>query len=450
MRRLLLLALLATAPAHAQGTPPVPLRVEQAPAPSEVRLPEAPEPGPEGLLTVEEAVRIALERQPDLRIPAAEVRAAEGRTTQARSDLLPSIDLNTGYLSQTALGASTGGAGADRIRLLGGSQASLILNQLLWDFDRTNSRVGANRSRQGAREADLAAARADAERDVRQAFHQFVAFTDLADVSRANLENQRRNVALARARWESGLGLPADVVRAETAVATSTVSLNAALAQAANARVRLARRMGLDPRTDLRPAPVPLPAGVEGDLNEVIAEALRRRPEMRSAEREVEAASYALRAAHAADAPALSASAGVTSRGQDYPPDSWFMQYGLSLTWPIFDAGLTAGLVEEGEALLEAAEARLEAQGDDVVEEVLQAHVLLQTALDSLAAAAAGEANARESVRIAEGRYAAGLGTFLEVLDTQAALLTASNQHVQARLAALSARAAFDRAAGLP
>lgn len=444
MKRLLVLLLLASAPAHAQSTPPVPLRLEPVPPPSQVRLPDAP--GLEGFLTVEEAVRLALERQPDLRIPAAEVKAARGRTTQARSGLLPQIDLNTSYTGQDPLS----GTSDERVRLFGGTQASLILNQLLWDFHRTSSRVGANRSREAAREADLAAARANVERDVRQAFHGFVAATDLAEVARMNLENQRRNVALATARWESGLGLPADVVRAQTAVATSTVSLNAASAQAANARVRLARQMGLDPRTPLQPAPVPMPEGAQGDLNAVIEQALQRRPEMQAAGREVEAARYALRAAHAANAPALSANAGLTSRGQNYPPESWFVQYGLSLTWPVFDAGLTAGLVEEAEGLLEAAEADLEVQRMDVVEEVVQAHVQLQTALDSLVAAAAGEANARESVRIAEGRYAAGLGSFLEVLDAQAALLNASNQHVQARLAAHTARAAFDRAAGLP
>lgn len=429
-------------------TPPLPIQTVPAPPPSEVRLPAAPGGGPARPLTAAEAVRLALRLQPDLRIPAARVRAAAGRTIRARSGLLPSVDLATGYTEQDSL-SSGGGTSAERVRISGGSQASVVLRQLVWDFQRTSSEVGAVRSRERAAEADLAAARADVAMQVRQAFHGYAARRELAVVARGNLENQRHNLALARARWESGLGLPADVVRAEAAVATATVSLNAATARAATEGVQLSRLLGLDPRALVEPAPEPVPAAETGDLDRRIAEALHRRPEMLAAEREVEAAEFALRAARVNAAPSLSANAGVTARGQDYPPDTWFFQYGLTMQWPLVDSGETAGLVQEAEGLLDEARARRDVVHQDVVAEIVQAHVELQTARDSLVAAGAAETNARESVRIAEGRYGAGLGSFLEVLDAQAALLTASNQLVLARVAAHQASAAFDRALGL-
>jgi outer membrane protein len=283
---------------------------------------------------------------------------------------------------------------------------------------------------------------------VRQAFHGLVAARDLAEVALANLQNQKGNLALARARWESGLGLPADVVRASSAVATATVNLNAARARQINAAVALNRLLGVDPRTALEPVTGPLPSAGEGDLEVLIQEALEKRPEMVSAQRQIEAADHALRAARVNAAPSLAARAGLAARGQDYPPDSWYSLYGLEMEWPLVDSGATSGLVQEARALKDQAVARREVLRQDIASQIAQARVVLQVALDSLAAAEAAETDAREAVRIAEGRYGAGLGSFLEVLDAQSALLTASTQLVSARLAAWEARASFDRDLG--
>ncbi len=418
-------------------TPPLPIRTSTPPIPTVVTLP--PIPGGPLVLSQEEAVRMALGRQPDLRLPEADLRAARGRTIRARAGLLPSMELQSTHLLQDSLSA----AGHSRE-----SQASLDLEQLLFDFGRTPSEVASARALEGAAEAELAVARAQVATRVRLAFHGLVAARELAGVALSNLENQKRNLALTRARWESGLGLPADVVRASSAVATATVNLNAARAREANQGVALARLLGQDPRLRLDPVCDELPAGDQTDLEVLLQEALPRRPEMQAALNEIDAARHGLRAALAFNAPALSARAGVAARGQDYPPESWFTRYGLTLRWPLVDSGQTSGLVEEAQASLDRALARHDVVCQDVASEIVVSRISLGVALDSLTAAQAARSDALESVRIAEGRYAAGLGSFLEVLDAQSALLTASNQLAAARLAAWEARAEFDRAIG--
>jgi len=251
---------------------------------------------------------MALERQPDLRLPEADLRAARGRTVRSRAGLLPSVELQSSHLSQDSLSA-TGHSGE--------SQASLDLEQLVFDFGKTSSEVASAQALEGAAEADLAAARAEVATRVRLAFHGLVAARELAEVALSNLENQRRNLALTRARWESGLGLPADVVRASSAVATATVNLNAARAREANQGVALARLLGQDPRLRLEPVCHELPDGDQTDLEALIQEALPRRPEMQAVLHEIEAARHALRAAQAHKAPALSAQGGVAARGRD-------------------------------------------------------------------------------------------------------------------------------------
>ncbi len=420
----------------AARTPPLPVRVAPAPVPSRVRLPALGEPR---FLSAEEAVRLALEHQPDLLIPEAEVLGARGRTTQDRAGLLPTLDLRSSHERSGSLSGAGNSSEA---------QVSLGVRQLLWDFRRTSAQVAGSQAREEAARASLAAARADTAMAVRQAFHGLVAARELAQVARANLENRQGNLALARARWESGLGLPADVVRASSAVATATLNQNAALAREISAGVALARLLGLDPRTALEPVCDRAPAGVEGDLQGLVQEASQKRPEVLWAQRQVEAAEHDLRAARVNAAPSLSARAGLSARSRDYPPESWQALYALEMEWPLVDSGATAGRVQQARASLDEALARREVVRQDIASEIARSMVALQVALDSLGAAGAAESDAREAARIAEGRYGAGLGSFLEVLDAQSALLTASNQSVSAHLAAWEARAAFDRAVG--
>jgi outer membrane protein TolC len=77
---------------------------------------------------------------------------------------------------------------------------------------------------------------------------------------------------------------------------------------------------------------------------------------------------------------------------------------------------------------------------------VTSAYLNLKTAEQRVTTAEAEVANAQESLRLAQGRYRAGLGVFLDVIDTQAALLTAETNQANAQLAVDQARAALAHA----
>jgi outer membrane protein TolC len=85
-----------------------------------------------------------------------------------------------------------------------------------------------------------------------------------------------------------------------------------------------------------------------------------------------------------------------------------------------------------------------------VATEVSQAYLDVRSAEQRVAAAGTQVINAQEGVRIATGRYQAGIGQFQDVLTAQQALYTALSDQVSARAALETARVAFDRAIGLP
>jgi outer membrane protein len=82
--------------------------------------------------------------------------------------------------------------------------------------------------------------------------------------------------------------------------------------------------------------------------------------------------------------------------------------------------------------------------------ELEQARLAVRAARATLEADGEVVVNARERLRLAEGRYAAGLGSGLELDDAQVAVTNAAAQEVKARFSLAAARAQLARALGRP
>jgi outer membrane protein len=448
-----------------QQTPPIMPKIQETPLPPPVVLPAPgalPADVPNRPLTADEAARIALRHQPNVTAARAGVAAAQGVTQQARSGLLPTLGVGTGYTYSKAIsgtgatgtiggtggGGTAGGTGGSFVTIPG-YQAAVNLRQLLFDFNRTREQVRQSEEQERAADENLTRVQSDLVQQVKQAFYTYVQNTRLVTVNEANVRNQQDHLALAEARVKAGLGLPSDVVRAQTAVSDAILNLNLARNNAAVSRVNLAQLMGIDPRTPIQAAESGEPAMPSDDVSAMVNTALRQRPDIREAEANLRAAQHGVSAAQTANAPSLAANLGLSARGNSLPLNSsWSI--GASIQWSPFDSGLTAGRVKEARASVEAAQAALVSTRLAVTSDVSQAYLNLRTAEQRVTTADAEVANAQESVRLAEGRYRAGVGTFIDVTDAQSALLTAQTNRVNAQSAVDQARAALVRALGAP
>jgi outer membrane protein len=123
---------------------------------------------------------------------------------------------------------------------------------------------------------------------------------------------------------------------------------------------------------------------------------------------------------------------------------------GLSLVWPLFQGGLTAGQVKEAEGNLGVADAQLEQERLQVRLDVEQARLALRTYKVAIVTADEALTNARYQLKLAEKRYAAGVGNIIELGDAQVAVTSASTQRVQADYNLATARAQLLTALGRP
>jgi outer membrane protein TolC len=149
------------------------------------------------------------------------------------------------------------------------------------------------------------------------------------------------------------------------------------------------------------------------------------------------------------NAPALTFNANLSTRGEEDPLTNQTSNLGIGISWPLGDGGLAAARTREARANRAVAEAELRTLVLSIVGEVVAASFEVTAAEQRLTTALIQVENARELLRISEGRYRGGVGDFLEVTDAQDALFAAERNRATAEADLQTARARLRRAVGI-
>lgn len=402
-------------------------------------------------LTLDEAISIGLARHPSLSIAEHDLAAARGSIVQAKSELLPSVTFGSSFSRSMSTGAAViegVPVGGTESRYATQYNSSFRFSQLLYDFGQTNDQIRQSRLQAQAAGYQLAQTENDVIDNVRQAFLVLLANKELLEVARFRVRLQEGTVELTRAQEEEGLVPRADVVKAESALASAQLDTTSAENAVALSRVALSEAMGIDVRTQYDVIGPPEPEPVELTEDDLLAAAMESRPEVLSARAQAGAADVALKAAAKAHNPSVSASAGYGWRDDNFPPSLEYWNLGVSLSLNVFDGWFSEARRKQARAQRDAARDTVYLTEQRVAQEVLQAFLDLRSAEEQIVAAQASIASADEDLRLAQGRYLEDVGILLEVLDAQTALTAAQADLVQARFLRASAGYALERAMG--
>jgi outer membrane protein len=430
-------------------------RARAADAPSAAAVPTPPR----GTLTLSEAEDSALHHQPSLRQAHAQTDAAEGRVEQARAGYLPQVTATGAYQRITgnfavrpgALPGTTMNAGSWSGTTYNYFNFGLNASQLIYDFGQTDGRWRAAGATRDSFQAGELTAEEQALLGVRRAYFLARADEDLIAVAQENLTNQEKHLAQIQAFVEAGIRPDIDLAAARTAVANARLQQVSATNNYAVARAQLNQAMGIFDRADdaLGDSALPTVAGEDGALATLVDSALAVRPELANLQRQRRAQELTLASLRGGYGPALGAAAGATAAGVelDHLVPNWFV--GLTVNWPLLQGGLTRGQIHEASANLAVLAAEEEALRLSVRVDVEQGQLGVRAAKASIGAAHEALVNARDQLRLAEARYAQGLGSVIELGDAQVALSTAAAQDVQARFNLSAARAQLMAALGV-
>lgn len=404
---------------------------------------------PVRVLTLQQAQSLAQERQPQLRAARASTQAAEGRVEQSRSPLLPQLSASGGYQRATTNYLfRPGGIVRAGLETSWSSvnywESSATLSQLLWDFGQTTDRLGSTQA--------SARATADQERatgqqillQVRTAFFNAVAYKELLAVAGDTLANQHNHLVQIEGFVQAGTRPPIDLSQAQADFSNAEVQVINARNAYQRSKLLLNQAMGVEGSIDYDVANEALPPqdGEDGALEPLLQSALAARPEIASASEQVKAQQLLIQSARGTYFPSIAANAGVvqgTATGTNYV--GWDVAAGVTLTWNLFQGGLTNGTVHEAEANLGYAAAQLEVLRQQVRVDVDQGLLAIRAAKAAQSSSRNALGAARQRLSLAEGRYQNGSGSVIELGDAQIAAANAAAQVVQTDFQLATARA---------
>lgn len=383
-----------------------------------------------------------------LQITRLRVREAREQELIARSAYYPSVALsgNAAHLYFRSNPFAGLGGGQSNNEQTGSTTANLYALgfDASWEtdlFGGTRRNVEAARATRQAADWQLADAQVTLTAELANAYLLLRSIQARLAILQESIGRQQEELTITAARARFGFVTELDVNQQRTQLAATQAQLPSLEAQEAAAVHALSVLLGEEPeqlleelsrRAPLPTVPATLPVGIPADL-------LRRRPDVRQAERELAAANAQIGVAVANLFPKLNLLALPTLAATT--PGDLFSTKGLStisaaaITWPLF----------EGEQLRATVRIRKEQRQEAYLSYQQTVLVALQDAEDALSRYAAeqrrlqslreSEKAARAALHIAEEQYRAGLVPFINVLNAQAALLSAQDQVAQSEQA---------------
>ncbi len=454
---ILALALLAALPAQA----PAPA---SSPSPAAVSAPQAGDlmgGVPRGVaaaqplrLSLAQAVARGLQSNLAILLASSQSRSARAQRLAALSQMLPHVSAQAYDLRQkinlAALGFQFNIPGVPKIvGPFNVADARLYLHDSLLSLSDLQqwraARAGARAAGATARQIRNLVVEA-----VRDQYQLTLADAASLQAARAQLATATQSWRQARDMENNGLVNALDVVRAQVERANEQQRVIAADYALAQQRLRLARMIGLpeaqafiltDRLRPPRPAPALRPRAA-------IAEAWRRRPDIRAAQLAVRAAQLGLAAARDSRVPQFSLDANYGTIGNTFTRDHPTFLVEGSLSLPVFAGGQIRAASAAAAQHLRRAQDRLADLRAAVAAQVRIDLLNLDSSYHQVRVAAQARALARQELRLARDRFRAGVADNLDEIRAQQAVAQADQGYIAGLYQYHAARAALATALG--
>ncbi|MBI3869438.1 MAG: efflux transporter outer membrane subunit [Verrucomicrobia bacterium] len=380
----------------------------------------------------------------DLRVASARILEARALRMGSRAGWFPGVNAGGSYSRTRPSENTVGGRNLKAFHIPLETDNFSAGFDMSWELDL----FGGTRRAVEAATAD-AAASVEARREVLVSVLAEVglSYLDLRgyqrqlQVAQGNLKAQERTLQLTRDRFKAGLTSELDTARSEAQVALTRAQIPPFEDGVERASHRLAVLLGqppgalhsrLDPLAAIPSAPPAIPVGLPSDL-------LRRRPDVRRAERELASATARVGVATSDLFPKffLTGAAGLQSLDSSdfFNAGSRNWSLGPSLKWPIFSAGRIRQNIQAQKAREQQAALRYEQVVLRSLEEVENALVSFGKEQERFRSLNDAERATRRASALALDQHQAGLVDFLTVLEAERSLLATQDEQARSERA---------------
>jgi NodT family efflux transporter outer membrane factor (OMF) lipoprotein len=384
---------------------------------------------PELTVLVEETLQNNL----DLKSAVAAVRAARARLGIEKAALGPQLDASGNY---------TRNRSSDKVKRTGEYDLYHTGFDASWEIDLfggTRRSVEAAVAGLEAQDANRDDVQVSLAAETAQSYVLLRAYQQRLRVALGNLELQRNTFNLLQSRFNSGLSDELALLQSRYNLESTRATipqLKTGVEESLNA---LAILTGVMPGTlhERLNAEGKIPVADNRNVIGIPADLLRRRPDVRRAERELAAQTARIGAATADLYPkfTLIGSIGIESLHVDSFGDSGteFYSFGPGIRWALFHSGSIRQNIKLQEARQEQYLSAYEKTILTAVQETRNALTGFRNEQQRIQALDAAVSAARTATERAEDQYKNGLSDFENVLDSQRSLLTYEDQLVQSQ-----------------
>ncbi len=367
-------------------------------------------------LSLQDCIKIALETSPVPQAALKGVQIAKETVGEARAPYYPNLGLQAryAYWQQRAFlpkGLSLPGQPVPKI--VGPTDdwmAGLQVRYTLFDSGERRAQYRSALARQGAAEEEKARIAQDLVLGVYQSFYGLAAALETYAVAEKNLTRAKDHLRLAEERKAAGAVSKADVLRVQVEMSNAELSLVRAESLIRISKGGLNTIMGL---------PVERPLNIEikreeitspdlSDLEKTLDQAAHNRPEIKAAQRRIEAFKGGLEAAKSSFGPKVRVEGSYGRRDTEPSLEEEEWLAGISIEWPLF----TGFLRQHRLARAKADVFREEAEARQLLlkfrQEVWTAHSKLKETYEAVQTTKVAVRYAEESMRLARERYEAG------------------------------------------
>jgi len=384
------------------------------------------------ILTLEQAVTMALEKNRDIARAGEYAKYVQGKYLDERAAALPQLSLNGSYaaLRDGGLPDISGGGSTQYDTAVGVS-----LSQPLFTWGKIGAAIRAAEIGLQTSDEQLRLARQAATRDVTAAFYNVLLAKELLRLANENLRQKERHGEEAKKRFSAGVATDYDVLAAEVAVENARPGMIRAENQVRLARERLRFHLALEDEEveaagTLEPA-VSLPAS----FDDALKSALANRPELKDSAYRVGVYSELITIASADNKPRLDLRGGAGWHQLELAGlrnDGPVWNIGVYLSFPFFDGLRTNGKVAQARSELATREIERQKLLDSIRLEVRTALNDVRESSEIFAALSGTVRQAERLLQMAEKGYELGVKIRLEVDDAQTSLLQAQINRAKA------------------
>ena len=394
------------------------------------------------VLNLQQCIEIALKKHPSINAAASTIRITDSKIGQARAGYFPQLSFQSGY-------QRTGPSPPAIINTDPNNHYSntLSLSQTIFDFGKTYNQVQIQSLGKESSQADLQDISEQVILGVKQTYYGYLQAKMSRDVAQDTVNQFQQHYEIAKVFFETGKISKIDVTSAEVNLSNANINLLKAENALRIAKITLTNAMGImnAPEYEIKDDLAYRPYDIS--LEEALKNAYKNRPDLLSTLKKKEGLEKTIDLNEKGYLPVLAGGAAYGYTGNDIAIDKeWSV--GVTLTFPLFSGLSTKYQVDEAKANLDLLKANEDSLMQKVYLQVESACLSLKEAAERISAGKIIVKQAEETVELARGRYAAGVGSSIEITDAMITLNNAKMTYITALADYSVAQANLEKAIG--